>query len=125
MPFTTGLITNTRDFGTAATNIVMNTRNLDQFNSATILVQVFGSVNSVTFNPLYQTAYVVGANSNDVREFYISGNVAYEVQIGVTSLQPANVVLSVFGIDAFGNLVANQRVLQSELTTITALSPIP
>jgi hypothetical protein len=125
MPFTTGVITNTKSVGTAASNIVVSTRNADAANTSQILLQIFASVDSTTFYPAYVSNYVVPAKSFDVREFFIAGNVAYEVQLSVISSVPSNVVLSVFGLDGNGNLVINQRVLQSELTSITALTPIP
>lgn len=122
MPFTTGMITSTRATDTAATNIVVSVRNVDATN-ATILVQVFGVPwSTLTLTPHYVTSYVVPANSSDIREFYIAGNVAYEVQIN--NLSPAEVVFSTYGIDEFGNIVTEQRVLQSELTSIAALSPV-
>ncbi|MDF2922726.1 MAG: hypothetical protein K0R57_1640 [Paenibacillaceae bacterium] len=125
MPFTTGIITNTRDFGTAASNIVVSIHNTDSANSATVLVQIIASVTSETF----YTAYVMGIplppSGFTVREFFIAGNVAYEVQLDVTAPTPSNVILSTYGIDRFGNLVAGQRVLQSELTTIPAISTLP
>jgi hypothetical protein len=124
MPFTTGLITNTRDFGTAASNIVVSTKNEDTINSATIIVQIYNSPTSTTLSPLYASSFVVPPNSINVSEFFIAGNVAYEVQLNVTGAVPSNVVLTVFGLDEFGNLVTNQRVLQSELTIIPILSPL-
>jgi hypothetical protein len=124
MPFTTGLITNTRDFGTAASNIVISTKNEDTINLATIIVQIYNSPTSTTLSPLYASSFVVPPNSINVSEFFIAGNVAYEVQFNVTSQVPTNVVLTVFGLNEFGNLVTNQRVLQSEFTSIPALSPL-
>lgn len=122
MPFTTGIITNTRDFGTAATNIVINTRNLDTVNVSVITVLIYASTTSSSFSPLYLASYAVPPNGFDVRTFFISGNVAYEVQLQAAGLTPNNVNFTVFGIDQFGNLVTNQRVLQTELSSIPALS---
>ncbi|MGW8958993.1 hypothetical protein [Paenibacillus sp. NPDC055715] len=42
----------------------------------------------------------------------------------VVSATPANVVLSNFGLDPFGNVVQGHRMLQSEMTTIPSLSPV-
>ncbi|MCZ8513585.1 hypothetical protein O9H85_14305 [Paenibacillus filicis] len=125
MPFSTGVITNTKAVGTAASNIVVSTRNADASNTSQIVVQIFASVASTVFYPAYVSNFVVAAKSFDVREFFIAGNVAYEVQINVISVSPSNVMVTVTGIDGSGNLVTNQQVLQSELTTITALTPIP
>ncbi|SEO93180.1 hypothetical protein [Paenibacillus sp. OV219] len=124
MPFTTGVVTNTRDFGTAAAYIVVNIRNLDITNAATIEVQIFASVDSSLFYTLDLVAYVVPANSYNVREFFIEGNVAYEVQILATgTLLTPNVVMSVYGINEFGNMVTEQRFAQTELSFIPSLSP--
>jgi hypothetical protein len=125
MAFTTGIITNTRDFGTAATNIVVSIHNTDPVNSSVVTVQVIASVTSTTFYIAYVTGIVVPALGFAVREFFIAGNVAYEVQMDVNAPTPSNVVVSSYGIDQFGNLVTDQRVLQSELTPIPALSVVP
>ncbi|UUZ84326.1 hypothetical protein LJK88_11820 [Paenibacillus sp. P26] len=124
MPFSTGIITNTKAVGTAASNIVLSTRNADASNPSQIVVQIFASTDSVTFYTAYVSNFIVAAKSFDVREFFIAGNVAYEVQINVISTVPSNVLVTVHGIDGSGNLVTNQRVLQSEFTAITALTPI-
>ncbi|AIQ37385.1 MULTISPECIES: hypothetical protein [Paenibacillus] len=121
MPFTTGLITNTRATGTAASNVAVSVRNTSNAN-AMVIVEIFGvPYSTLALTPLYVTGYYVPAMSSDIREFFIAGNVAYEVQIS-TSFPLANVVCSTYGLDEFGNLVTDQRVLQSELTEISALS---
>ncbi|AET56981.1 hypothetical protein HPL003_00985 [Paenibacillus terrae HPL-003] len=124
MAFTTGYMTNTRDFGTACSNIVVNVVNEDTVNPATVTVQVFFSLVPDTKIPLYVSAISVPANSIARRTFFVQGVLAYEVQYDVVATVPANVVLSNFGLDQFGNVVQEHRVLQSELTTIAALSPV-
>ncbi|MBE9916025.1 hypothetical protein G8C92_18585 [Paenibacillus donghaensis] len=121
MPFTTGIITSTRAVGTAATNVVVSTRNVNSVD-ATILVKVFGvPITTLTLTPFYVISFIVPANTADIREFFIAGNVAYEVQI--SNLTPtAEVVFSTYGLDEMGNIVDEQRVLQSELTPIPVLS---
>ncbi|MFC4103321.1 hypothetical protein [Paenibacillus xanthanilyticus] len=123
MPFTTSLLTNTRATGTAATNVVVNVRNLDQVADVTVIVQIFAlSATTLTLSPVYQTGIVVAPNSATRQLFNIAGNLAYEVQLSIITPLP-NALLSVFGVDEFGNLVAGQRVLQSELTEIPVLTP--
>lgn len=124
MAFTTGYMTNTRDFGTACSNVVVNLVNEDTVNAATVTIQIFFSLVPDTKTPLYVTSINVPANSIARRTFFIQGVLAYEVQYNVASAAPANVVLSNFGLDQFGNVVQEHRVLQSELTTIPALSPV-
>lgn len=124
MPFTTGIITNTRDFGTAASNIVVSIHNTDPINSAVVQVQILASVTSSTFYTAYVQGISLPPSGFAIRQFFIAGNVAYEVQMNVTATIPSNVVLSSYGIDQFGNLTTEQRVLQSELTVIPALSVI-
>ncbi|NBD24731.1 hypothetical protein [Paenibacillus glycinis] len=122
MPFSTGTVTNTRAFGTAASNIVVSTRNLDLVNPVTVMVQIFASVDSSLFYTAYVAAYVLPADSYDVREFFIAGNVAYEVQLNVSS-DPPSTLMTVVGIDEFGNLVTDQQYSQEELNFIISLSP--
>ncbi|TQR97899.1 hypothetical protein FKV70_15605 [Paenibacillus ottowii] len=124
MAFTTGYMTNTRDFGTACSNVVVNLVNEDTVNAATVTIQIFFSLVPDTKTPLYVTSVNLPANSIARRTFFIQGVLAYEVQYDVVSAAPANVVLSNFGLDQFGNVVQEHRVLQSELTTIQALSPV-
>ncbi|KAF6572938.1 hypothetical protein A7311_07220 [Paenibacillus polymyxa] len=124
MAFTTGYMTNTRDFGTACSNVVVNLVNEDTVNAATVTIQIFFSLVPDTKTPLYVTSVNLPANSIARRTFFIQGVLAYEVQYNVASAAPANVVLSNFGLDQFGNVVQEHRVLQSELTTIPALSPV-
>lgn len=121
MPFTTGLITNTRATGTAASYVAVSFRNTSNA-AALVIVEIFGvPINTLALTPLYVSGYYVPAMSSDIREFFIAGNVSYEVQVS-NSTPLANVVCSVFGLDESGNLVTNQGVLQSELTEIPALS---
>ncbi|KEO77939.1 hypothetical protein EL23_15120 [Paenibacillus polymyxa] len=124
MAFTTGYMTNTRDFGTACSNVVVNLVNEDTVNAATVTIQIFFSLVPDTKIPLYVTSVNLPANSIARRTFFVQGVLAYEVQYNVVSAAPANVVLSNFGLDQFGNVVQEHRVLQSELTTIPALSPV-
>ncbi|MDY8024137.1 hypothetical protein [Paenibacillus polymyxa] len=124
LAFTTGYMTNTRDFGTACSNVVVNLVNEDTVNAATVTIQIFFSLVPDTKTPLYVTSVNLPANSIARRTFFIQGVLAYEVQYNVASAAPANVVLSNFGLDQFGNVVQEHRVLQSELTTISALSPV-
>ncbi|GAB1768918.1 hypothetical protein [Priestia megaterium] len=124
MPFTTGIVTNTRDFGTASSNVVVNTRNLNLVSSAIITVQIFGTADSTSFIPLHQSLYSVPPNSTDIRTFSVVGNIAYEVQLKVDAESNPGVIMSTFGLDRFGNLVPEQGILQSELSFINALTPI-
>ncbi|MGO4951766.1 hypothetical protein [Paenibacillus sp. DRB1-1] len=124
MAFTTGYMTNTRDFGTACSNVVVNLVNEDTVNAATVTIQIFFSLVPDTKIPLYVTSVNLSVNSVARRTFFVQGVLAYEVQYNVVSAVPSNVVLSNFGLDQFGNVVQEHRVLQSELTTIPALSPV-
>ncbi|CAI6084124.1 hypothetical protein [Cohnella sp. JJ-181] len=125
MPYSTGTVTNTRDFGTAASNIVLNVRNLDTSLPVSVIVKIFASVDSDAFYTAYVSSFDVPVNSYDIRTFFIAGNVAYEVQIYVGSITTPNALLSVYGIDEFGNLVTDQRFTQAEMSTIPFLSPNP
>ncbi|WNS41778.1 hypothetical protein [Paenibacillus sp. MMS20-IR301] len=121
MPYTTGLITNTRATGTAASNIAVSVRNLGTL-AATIIVEIFAvPITTLTLVPVYVSGYTVAGGAADIREFFIAGNVSYEVQISNTDGM-SKVAFSSFGLDEFGNLVTEQRVLQSEFTPIDVFS---
>ncbi|SEN29026.1 hypothetical protein [Paenibacillus sp. OV219] len=123
MPYSTGPVTNTRDFGTASTNIVVSVRNLDVTTPVTIIAEIFASVDSSTFYTAYQLSYVVPPNSYNVREFFIAGNVTYEVQLNTMDVSPPDVLMAVTGLNEFGNLVEEQLFNQNELILISAMSP--
>lgn len=123
MPLTTGYMTNTRDFGTAVTNVVLNLVNESQVSAANVLVKIFYSQSPDVKLPLYVNSFTLPVNSIRRGVFFVQGVLAYEVQYNVTSATPADVVISSFGLDEFGNVVQEHRVLQSELTTISTLSP--
>ncbi|SFA74708.1 hypothetical protein SAMN05216312_101259 [Cohnella sp. OV330] len=124
MPYSTGTVTNTRDFGTASTNIVLNVRNLDIALPVSVIVKIFASVDSDNFYTAYVSSFDVPPNAYDVRTFFIAGNVAYEVQVDLFS-NSTNALISVYGIDEFGNLVTDQRFAQNEMSFIPTLSPNP
>ena len=124
MPFTTGYITNTRAVGTAASNVVVNIVNESQIFPATVEVRIFYSIVPDTKIPLYVSMFTLPINSINRSTFFIAGVLAYEVQFNVTSSAASDVVNSVYGLDESGNLVPAQRVHQSELTTISALSSV-
>ncbi|MBV6712254.1 hypothetical protein [Paenibacillus chitinolyticus] len=122
MPFTTGMLINTRDFGTASANAAVTISNEDAVNAAQIVVEIFYTLSTgVAKTPLFLQTYTVPPKFVDIRTFFISGVLAYEVQIAVVAPQPGLVVASVFGLDTFNNIVPAHRVLQSELTPIPAL----
>ncbi|SDX49957.1 hypothetical protein [Paenibacillus sp. CF384] len=118
--YSTGIVTNTRDFGTAASNIVVSTRNLNLQSPVTVMIEIYASVDSSVFYTGYLTSYVVAADSFDVREFFIAGNVAFEVQV---DLSLSDALLTVTGINEFGNLVEDQIFTIPELNIISGLSP--
>jgi hypothetical protein len=123
MPFTTGYITNTRDVGTAASNVVVNMVNENTTNTATVEVRIFYSLVPDVKIPLYVTTFTLPVNSIKRNTYFVQGVLAYEVQFNVTSVTPTDVVVSTFGLDQFGNLVIEQGLTQKDMTTISALSP--
>ncbi|AZN43064.1 hypothetical protein [Paenibacillus albus] len=123
MPYTTGWVTNTTEFGTAASNIVVNIKNNNQTNSTSFIVKVFASVDSSTFNHLYSQSINLAPRSSQVTTFFIAGNVAYDAQYDeVTPALLGDTVLTVYGIDPVGNLVTNQRFTPPEFTFINTFS---
>ncbi|MFC4778962.1 hypothetical protein ACFO9Q_19385 [Paenibacillus sp. GCM10023252] len=120
--YTTGLITNTRTFGTAASDVVVNSHNLGAVD-VTVIVEVFGaSPSSPALTPLYIIGFDLPAGMEDTRSFFIAGNLTYEVQISNTSSVFNEVIHSTFGVNEFLNLTHEQRVLHTELVPIAALT---
>ncbi|QHW31528.1 hypothetical protein GZH47_12195 [Paenibacillus rhizovicinus] len=123
MPYSTGLITNTRALGTAASTVFVNARNITNVE-ALIIIEVYVVSDSMPLTLAYLSGFMLAGKSGDKREFFIGGDSAYEVQLSV--INPlTEVVLSTFGVDEFGNLVDGHRVLQEEMTVISLLSTTP
>lgn len=122
MPLTTGLITNTRDFGTAATNVVVNLNNVGN-TAATVEIRLFYVLIPDIKSPLYVTSVPIPANSIRRFTYYVAGVFAYEVQFNVQGVDPSTVIVSTYGLDQFGNLVQEQGILHTEMAFIPALSP--
>ncbi|MBO7747333.1 hypothetical protein I8J29_24415 [Paenibacillus sp. MWE-103] len=119
--YSTGVVTNTRDIGTAATTIVLNVSNIDP-TATSVTVKIVASVDSDFFYTAYVSGFVVPAGGYEVMTFNIAGNVAYEVQVStLSSSQGPFALVSVYGLDEFGNLVANQRFAPEELSSIPAI----
>ncbi|REE69546.1 hypothetical protein A8990_13311 [Paenibacillus taihuensis] len=93
-------------------------------DTATIVVLVFSSVDSSSFVPAYAESFILAPNQTEITTFFIGGNVAYEVQYSVIDPVLNNVVVSVFGIDEFGNLVTDRRYTPAEFTSIPGLTPM-
>ncbi|QJC53698.1 hypothetical protein HGI30_20665 [Paenibacillus albicereus] len=122
MAYTTGLVTNTRATGTAATTIVVNTRNAAA-GAATVTLKIFAvSPTTLTLTPIYVSSFAVAGYAADIRTFTIAGNIAYEVQLDNSAVL-ANPVYSTYGLDEFGNLVTEQGFPQAKMTMIPALVP--
>ncbi|MCZ8513592.1 hypothetical protein O9H85_14340 [Paenibacillus filicis] len=126
MPFTTGLITNTSANGTAASTVVFNVLNADPVFVTIVHLQIFGVLNTdVPRIPLHNVGYQVLPNTVSVKTFSIGGFFAYEVQFNVIARTNLGDTVSIFGLDASGNLVTGQRYIQSEFKEISQLTTIP
>ncbi|SFT08936.1 hypothetical protein SAMN05428962_4299 [Paenibacillus sp. BC26] len=119
MTYSTSVVTNTRDLGTAAAAIFVNVRNND-IADTTVLITVIASVDSENFYTAYLSGFVVPPGGYEVMTFNIAGNVAYEVQVFVNKFDAfmAPALVSVYGVDEFGNLVENQGFSPQDLTVI-------
>ncbi|TYP73300.1 hypothetical protein [Paenibacillus methanolicus] len=118
-----GPILNSGTYLSTMLNILIS--NEDLTATAIIELEVFlipissiGSPKIPTAHQLFSLAPLTVAT----REVSIAGFPAYEVQFNVTG---TNVVIDVFGHDDAGNLNASQRVLQSEESPISAITPVP
>ncbi|WP_211746081.1 hypothetical protein [Paenibacillus sp. Marseille-Q4541] len=119
--FTTGLITNTRATGTAASNVIVSVRNLGSATASIVVVVFVVPMSNQALTPMYVSGYSVTANSSDIRQFSVAGDIAYEVQYSITATN-TQVAVSTFGLDEFGNLVTEQGILHSELIPTIGLS---
>lgn len=123
MPLTTGLITNTRDFGTAATNVVVNLVNESLSGSAIVEIRVFYALEAEVKIPLYVSNVTLLPNSIRRILYFVAGVFAYEIQFNIIEPIPDQLVVSSFGLDAFGNLVQEQGIVHEMMHVIANLSP--
>ncbi|AZN42614.1 hypothetical protein [Paenibacillus albus] len=115
--YSTGIVTNTRDTGTAATNVVLNVHNTNEL-SLTTIIRIVASVDSDTFYVAYLNGFVTPSGGYEVMTFNIAGNVAYEVQLLfdlTTNDGTLPALVSVYGIDEFGNPSVNQGFAPGDL----------
>ncbi|MBO7745834.1 hypothetical protein I8J29_16625 [Paenibacillus sp. MWE-103] len=117
--FSTGVVTNTRAKGTAASTIVLNINNITSAG-LTVIVKIFASVDSNIFYLATTSVLFIPIGAYEVRTFNIAGNVAYEFQVSVRHTSPVGpeALVSVYGIDEFGKLVNNQGFAPEELSVI-------
>jgi len=123
MAFTGGPILNPNNEGVTLTVLISND---DTAVTATVEVELFEvtiSTTGVAKTPVAHQLFTVPPLDVATHSFGILGFPAYETQFNVTST--TDVVIDEFTIDAMGKLVAAQRVLQAEKTTITAITPVP
>ncbi|ANE45433.1 hypothetical protein SY83_02820 [Paenibacillus swuensis] len=125
MAFTTGIIVNGGVYGNTAASYTLSISNESLVNGATIQMHAFYVNNLLIREPLYQFVFFVPANTIDLRNFSVFGFIGYEVQYQATTPTPNEVVATVFALDINGNLIANQKALQSEMTFLPQLTPIP
>ncbi|SEP02865.1 hypothetical protein [Paenibacillus sp. OV219] len=121
MPFTTGLVTNTRSFGTAASTVAVNTRNITSTPILVLLEVYVVPPDTNTLTLVYVTGFNLAGHSSDTREFSIAGDLAWEVQLDQSGIL-SEVAFSVFGLDEFGNLVPGQNIKVADWMEITAFS---
>ncbi|ASS65509.1 MULTISPECIES: hypothetical protein [unclassified Paenibacillus] len=119
--YTTGLMANVAQGGTAAAQALLYARNLGP-DEALVVVQVFGiPIGSSTLSPIYVAGFMVPSNSAVSRSFVVSGLSVYEMQLNnVDDL--SEMAMSVNGVDSAGNLVPSQRILPLELSPMLGLA---
>jgi hypothetical protein len=122
MPATTGTVVNQAN----AKTLDLTISNDDTAATATVEVELFSVALSATPVPKIGAAHQlfnIPPLMVVTKTFNITGFPAYELQFNVTG--DSNVVADTFALDAGGNLIAAERVLQSEDTIITSLTPLP
>lgn len=115
--YSTGIVTNTRATGTAATTVVLNVHNTNALDLTTI-ARIVASVDSDTFYVAYLNGFVTPTGGYEVMTFNIAGNVAYEVELLFdlsTNDGTLPALVSVYGLDEFGNPVVNQGFAPGDL----------
>ncbi|SFT19723.1 hypothetical protein [Paenibacillus sp. BC26] len=122
MPFSSGLIHN--DLPTPASGVVINARNITS-TTALVLIEVYvvpPTTNTLTL--IYLTGYMLPGKSSDSRQFNISGDIAYEIQVNASGVL-SEVVFTAFGVDEFGTPVDGQQMLALDWQEISAFSTTP
>ncbi|WP_021880915.1 hypothetical protein [Paenibacillus sp. P22] len=118
--YTTGLMANVAQGGTAAAQAWLYARNLGP-DEALVVVQVFGiPIGGSTLSPIYVAGFMVPSNSAVTRSFGVAGLSIYEMRLNnVDDL--SEMAMSVYGVDSAGNLAPSQRILPPELSPMLGL----
>lgn len=120
----TGPILNTG--ATAAVSIVVELSNDNTTQAASVELELFAitvSATGSTKTPVAHQLFSVPPNSVVTRSFSIQGLIAYEVQFNTSGTALGDLIIDTFALAANGDLVAAERVLQSEITAISAITP--
>ncbi|SFT08949.1 hypothetical protein [Paenibacillus sp. BC26] len=115
--YSIGVVTNTSALGSAASTIVLNVSNVNTFH-VSVIVKIVASVDFENFYTAHLSGFVVLHGAYEVMTYNIAGNVAYEVQVFLsipTPSGPPPTLVSVYGIDEFGNPVVNQGFTTQDL----------
>ncbi|WP_379128480.1 hypothetical protein [Paenibacillus sp. sgz500958] len=126
---TTGSILNGSETGVRAQFVRLLIINENLTNAASFDLRVFSiadnSVNTPK-TPLAHQVFAVAANSATNITVPISAFPIYEVQLGITTATAAiDVTVTTVGVDVIGKIVDSQQYLNTELTQIPALTPVP
>jgi hypothetical protein len=126
---TTGPVLNGSETGVRASIVRVLISNDDTI-PATFEIEVFSipdNANNTTKIPIAHQLFSIAALTSKNVNIPISGVPIYEVQVQATSTNPVQVdtITTIVGVDAAGKIVDNLQVLNSEITGILALTPIP
>jgi hypothetical protein len=120
---TTGLIVN--NIASPATTLEVAFSNDDLAATATIEIEVFVVFGTLaTKVGVAHQVFTLPPLTTNIRTFNITGALAFEFQADIP-VGGTNTSINVFSKDASNNLIAAQRVLNSEPTGIATLTPIP
>lgn len=123
LSFSTGVIQNQTPSDPIASTIHILISNDNTSSSSNAEIEVFyvsGSNKIPYVHELFSIAPVTV-----VTRSYFAAFKAFEIQYAITGATPTDVVSSIFPTDAQGNAVAAQRVLQTEATAISSITPVP
>lgn len=122
-PFTTGPIKN-KD-GITLDVLISNDNPSSAVTVELELFMLLISSSGTSKIPTAHQLFLVPANQVITKTLSIAGFEAYEVQFNVTGLVPGDAPVSVFAVDSSGHLIAAQRVLNTESSTISGLTAVP
>ncbi|MBO7745775.1 beta-propeller fold lactonase family protein [Paenibacillus sp. MWE-103] len=123
--YTTGIVMNLEDGLSLAQTVSVNVLNESYLRDVIVEVLAFAIPTLGSKTPIGHHLFLVPSDAADMKAVDVSGVANYEIQVKISGLDLANVVLSIYGLNAMGNVISDQIEQQGVLIAMPGLSFAP